>query len=144
MDCDIYIEIKHAAPWLVQVCRPREIVEVNSAWWQSLMPLAGPGWASILALSDNQKTPLIKRCQRERSGKVRMTLWGGSESYPFIESLLPILLCSGCLGVEAWIYTDECEYVADEYVEGVYHRLGTRFYFSGNMLFDEDCLELDG
>jgi hypothetical protein len=139
MDCDIYIEVDEAAPWLRDLCALRKAEELNLEWWAALKSFAGTQLGSLLGLSGNENTPLIKGCESAKSGKVKITLWGGSESYPFVEFILPMLLSSGCNGIEAQVYTDECEYVEEDDHENLAHRLGTKFYIEDNAVHSRDC-----
>ena len=141
MDCDIYVEVHGAAPWLRKLCELRNVEELRSEWWGVLKDFAGPRVTFLLDLSGNEKTPLLNRCEADKSGKVKITLWGGSESYPFVELIIPMLLSSGCNGIEAQVYTDECEYLEDDDQEDRVHQRGTKFYVEDNVVRSRDCIE---
>src|SRR3989338_6664149 len=126
MNCDIELSfLPSNGPWHAALSAAHEYRRLPEAFWQ-LLESTSEEWQDFLELSWNKQYPEFIELS-EKDEKLHLELSGGSESFAVTKALMFLFHDAGCTAIEALIYTDESDRIED--ADGVFHRLGLKYYF---------------
>ena len=105
-------------------------------WWRHVELLNSNCWQKLMDITENKTDVKVEEIQ-VNDDRIEVSFLTGSLGFDLADCLVQLLNQAGFICIEAFVYSDECDYVADD--EGKEHPIGLRYSVDdeGDVVEDE-------